>query len=225
MLRWLPAQLAALLLLAACGGQPAAAPTSSPEPRPSGSAAPTPTPSPTRVTRTPRPTPSPTRTPSDEPDPRWRFYSADKHLHSSPWFAGQHRVMIGYGCNASPWYDHDPRCPGRQGFHHGIDVAMPCGTPLYSAVRGVVLDPSAPGSPGAAYGVHPFRIHTGSVDVLIGHTRQVFVRPGERVRPGQRIALSSDSGAPDGCHLHFEVRRHGGGLSEAMDPAALLRLS
>ncbi len=133
--------------------------------------------------------------------------------------------MIGYGCNASPWYDHDPRCPGRQGFHHGIDVAMPCGTPLYSAVRGEVLDPSAPGAPGSAYGVHPFRIHAGSVDVLIGHTRQVFVRPGDRVHPGQRIALSSDSGAPDGCHLHFEVRRHGGGLGEAVDPARLLQLS
>ena len=220
MLRWLPV----LLLLAACGGQPAAEPRHTDEPTPSATAPPTQTATP-RPTRAPRPIAKPTVTPSDKPDPRWRFYSADKRWHSSPWFAGQHRVMIGYGCNASPWYDHDPRCPGRQGFHHGIDVAMPCGTPLYSAVRGEVLDPSAPGSPGAAYGVNPFRIHAGSVDVLIGHTRQVFVRPGDPVHPGQRIALSSDSGAPDGCHLHFEVRRHGGGLSEAMDPAPLLKLS
>ena len=117
--------------------------------------------------------------------------------------------MIGFGCNASPWYAHDARCPGREGFHHGIDVAMACGTPLTSDVSGVVLSPSAPGSPGPAYGVNPFRIHTGDVDVLIGHTRQVFVHPGQQVRPGQRIALSSDSGAPDGCHLHFEVRPHG----------------
>ena len=51
------------------------------------------------------------------------------------------------------------------------------------------------------------------------------MQPGDLVHPGQRIALSSDSGAPDGCHLHFEVRRHGGGLSEAMDPAPLLQLS
>ena len=50
--------------------------------------------------------------------------------------------MIGYGCTPAPYYDHDPRCPGAQGFHHGIDVAMPCGTPLFSAVGGVVLDPA-----------------------------------------------------------------------------------
>jgi len=133
--------------------------------------------------------------------------------------------MIGYGCNASPWYAHDPRCPGRHGFHHGIDVAMPCGTPLLSAVDGVVLSPSSPGAPGSAYGVHPFRIRTGDHDVLIGHTVRVFVRPGEHVHPGQRIALAGDSGAPDGCHLHFEVRRAGGGLSTATDPAPLLQLS
>ena len=131
--------------------------------------------------------------------------------------------MIGFGCTVAPYYDHDPRCPGRQGFHHGIDVAMPCGTPLTSDVAGVVLPASAPGAPGPAYGVHPFRIHTGDVDVLIGHTRTVYVSAGQRVRPGQRIARSSDSGAPDGCHLHFEVRRHGQGLDA--DPAGLLKLS
>ena len=53
----------------------------------------------------------------------------------------------------------------------------------------------------------------------------MFVQPGDHVRPGQRIALSSDSGAPDGCHLHFEVRRAGGGPLGAVDPARWLQLS
>ena len=118
------------------------------------------------------------------------------------------RVMIGYGCTPAPYYDHDPRCPGRQGFHHGIDVAMPCGTPLFSAVAASVLDPSSSGAPGAAYGERPFRIRTG-------HRRRAHRPrpPGLRATratgcaAGQRIALASDSGAPDGCHLHFEVRR------------------
>jgi murein DD-endopeptidase MepM/ murein hydrolase activator NlpD len=179
-----------------------------------------PAPTPPMSTHPAEPRPSP----SDRPDPRWRFYTDDHAWHTSPWFRGAHRVMIGFGCNASPWYSHDPRCPGRQGFHHGIDVAMPCGTPLLSAVDGVVLAPSAPGAPGPAYGVHPFRIRTGDHDVLIGHTVEVFVRPGQRIHKGQRIALAGDSGAPDGCHLHFEVRRAGGGLSTATDPAELLAL-
>jgi len=134
--------------------------------------------------------------------------------------------MIDYGCTSAPYYDPDPRCSGRRsGFHHGVDIAMPCGTPLFSAVDGVVLDPASSGAPGAAYGERPFRIRTGSVDVLVGHARRVFVEPGDRVRKGQRIALASDSGAPDGCHLHFEVRRQGGGVSAAVNPGDLLQLS
>ncbi|WP_157417104.1 M23 family metallopeptidase [Nocardioides sp. Iso805N] len=162
------------------------------------------------------------------PDPRWRFYTADRHWYSSPWFSGVHRIMIGFGCNGSPWYDHDPRCPGKQGFHHGIDVAMPCGTPIRAGLAGTVLSPSAPGTPGPAYGVHPLRLRIagpeGQHDVVIGHAREVFVRAGEHVRVGQRIALASDSGAPDGCHLHFEVRPPGGSYTSAVDPSAWLML-
>lgn len=132
--------------------------------------------------------------------------------------------MIGFGCTRAPYYDPDPACPGHEGSHHGIDVAMPCGTPLYAGAAGVVLSPASPGTPGAAYGINPFRIRVGARDVLIGHTRTVFVRPGDPVHVGERIALASDSGAPDGCHLHFEVRPHGGGFTTAVDPASLLRL-
>ncbi len=207
--------------LVACGAKTPESAPSAPD-RATGTTTPTlsPTPSPARTAK-----PTHRATPHDKPDPRWRFYTDDHAWHTSPWFAGSHRVMIGYGCNTAPWYAHDPRCPGREGFHHGIDVAMPCGTTLFSAVDGVVVDPSSAGSPGSAYGVHPFRIRTGDHDVLIGHTIHVFVRPGQRVHPGQRIALAGDSGAPDGCHLHFEVRRAGGGLDTATDPAGLLALS
>ena len=196
----------ALATLAGCGGTPSASPSTTSAPA-SGSTtpqAPT-TPAAPTTAATSSPTgPATQDSPAEaHPDPRWRFYTDDHAWHTSPWFAGEHQVMIGYGCNASPWYAHDPRCPGRQGFHHGVDVAMPCGTPLLSAVDGVVLSPSSPGAPGSAYGVHPFRIRTGDHDVLIGHTVRVFVRPGDRVHPGQRIALAGDSGAPDGCHLHF----------------------
>jgi murein DD-endopeptidase MepM/ murein hydrolase activator NlpD len=211
-----------LVVLSGCGGAPSAAPSTKPSTRAIATPSVTVTSTPVAPTTAPAVTPSPSEA---HPDPRWRFYTRDKAWHTSPWFAGAHRVMIGYGCNASPWYSHDPRCPGREGFHHGIDVAMPCGTVLRSAVDGVVLDPSAPGAPGTAYGVHPFRIRSGDHDILVGHTTTVFVHPGQRVRPGQRIALAGDSGAPDGCHLHFEVRRAGGGLSTATDPSELLDLS
>jgi len=224
------AAVLAACTLTGCGGAPAGPRDATVRAEPSPTAATTaPAPAPrTPPTRPPSP-PAATRSPASptprSPDPRWRFFTTDRAPHTSPWFEGRHRVMIGYGCTVAPWYSPDPRCPGQQGFHHGIDVAMPCGTPLRSAVSGRVVDPRSAGAPGPAYGVRPFRIRSAGFDVLIGHARRVFVHPGERVRAGQRIALASDSGAPDGCHLHFEVRRAAGGLDSAVDPSRWLRLS
>ena len=227
------------LLLAGCStpGGPApstvAATTSVPSSSPLPSTPPTSTPptSPTTTTRTPTTTtPTPTTTtpafPEDPVDPRWRFFTTDRTRYTSAWFAGAHRVMIGFGCTTAPYYAHDPRCPGKQGFHHGIDVVMPCGTPLTSAVDGVVAPASGPGKPDGAYGAYAFRIRvaTAGVDILIGHVHTVDVRPGQAVARGQRIALSADEGAPDGCHLHFEVRSAAGGLATARDPLPLLGL-
>ena len=45
------------------------------------------------------------------------------------------------------------------------------------------------------------------------------------MRRGRLVARAGDEGAPDGCHLHFEVRRAGGGLSTAVNPAPYLRLA
>jgi len=136
--------------------------------------------------------------------------------------------MIPFGCTTAPYYSADDRCEDGNGFHHGIDVALPCGTPLRAGVDGRVVDSDRPGAPGPAYGSKAFRIrveHDGrAVDVLIGHARKVLVRPGERVRPGQLIARTGDLGAPDGCHLHFEQRRSDGGVSTATDPSDLLGL-
>ena len=231
-----------VLLLAACttpgapapstGAATTSVPSSSPVPSaPPSTAPPTSTPpssaSPT-LSSTTNPTPTTTTPtyPEDPVDPRWRFFTTDRTRYTSAWFAGAHRVMIGFGCTIAPYYAHDPRCPGKQGFHHGIDVVMPCGTPLTSAVDGVVAPASGPGKPDAAYGAYAFRIRvaTAGVDILIGHVRTVDVRPGQAVARSQRIALSGDEGAPDGCHLHFEVRSAAGGLATARDPLPLLGL-
>jgi murein DD-endopeptidase MepM/ murein hydrolase activator NlpD len=159
------------------------------------------------------------------PDPRWRFYTHDHTRYTSPWFAGARRIMVPYGCTRAPYYAPDPRCSHGHGFHHGIDVAMPCGTPIYAGHRGRVLSASAPGRPGPAYGVHPVRIRSRGHDILIGHARRVYVKAGQRVRRGQLVARASDSGAPDGCHLHFEVRRPGRGYTGSVDPRAFLQLT
>jgi murein DD-endopeptidase MepM/ murein hydrolase activator NlpD len=163
-------------------------------------------------------------TPAQARDPRWHFYTNDKHHYTSPWYARAHRIMVPFGCTRAPYYDPDPRCPGQEGFHHGIDIAMPCGTKLYAGRRARVVDHS---SLGPAYGTNPVLLRNRRLgwDLVIGHTRKVFVRPGDTVHKGDLFALASDNGAPDGCHLHFEQRAVEGGLSTAVWPRALLALT
>jgi murein DD-endopeptidase MepM/ murein hydrolase activator NlpD len=155
-----------------------------------------------------------------------KFWVKDKHPYTSPWYRGEHRRMINFGCTRAPYYPDSPLCPPGQGFHHGVDVSMRCGNPLFAGLRGRVVHPAAAGGLGSAYGPHAFRIrnHTRGIDIVIGHTRRVFVEPGDRVRRGQRIALASDAAAPDGCHLHFEVRPSGGGYLDARSPERIFRL-
>ncbi|HWJ81046.1 MAG TPA: M23 family metallopeptidase [Nocardioides sp.] len=177
----------------------------------------------TAATATPAPTrPTRSTSPAEPVDPRWVFYTDDRRAWTSPWFGGAHRIMIPFGCTPAPYYDPDPTCPDGQGKHHGIDVAMPCGTPLTAGRPAEVLDHAALGS---AYGVDPVLLRVGGQDVVIGHTTRVFVAPGDHLAPGERFALAGDSGAPDGCHLHFEVRPAGADYTAAVDPRPLLGLT
>jgi murein DD-endopeptidase MepM/ murein hydrolase activator NlpD len=125
-------------------------------------------------------------------------------------------------CTPAPYYDPDPSCPDGQGFHHGNDVAIPCGTELYAGRRARVLTNDALGP---AYGENPVLLRVSGRDVVIGHTRRVFVRVGDRLVAGDRFALVGDSAASDGCHLHFEVRPAGAGYLDAVDPLPLLDLT
>lgn len=140
------------------------------------------------------------------------------HL-TSPWFQGTRFVGINYGCNPTPYYPPDRRCSNGQGFHHGVDISMPEGDPIYSNVSGFI----ASGSPGSAYGEKAFRLRTKKYDIVIGHASRTFVKAGDRVTPGQLLAYASDSGTPDGYHLHFEVRPVGRGYTSAVNPMGVLK--
>ena len=59
--------------------------------------------------------------------------------------------------------------------------------------------------------------------MVFGHTRKVFVEPGDH-HEGAEAAFASHAAAPDGCHLHFEKRALRGGLAGAVHPRRLLTL-
>jgi murein DD-endopeptidase MepM/ murein hydrolase activator NlpD len=155
-----------------------------------------------------------------------RFWVKDKHFYFSRWYAGKHRKMINFGCTRAPYYDPDPRCIKNRGYHHGLDVAMACGTRLYAGFRGRVVRPGSAGALGPAYGAHAFRLRNQRFDkdFVIGHVRRVYVDPGDVVRRRDLVARASDDAAPDGCHLHFEVRPKRGGYTTAVSPHPFIRL-
>jgi murein DD-endopeptidase MepM/ murein hydrolase activator NlpD len=61
--------------------------------------------------------------------------------------------------------------------------------------------------------------HGDGYETMYGHLSRVLVARGDRVRVGQVIALSGNSGRSTAPHLHFEVRRRG----RSVDPLSLVR--
>ena len=226
-----------LLVVTGCGApsEPISPPSTSSPAVSSLAPRPAPASTPTRAVR-PEPSPAPPAAPpptarsrTGPDDPRWRFFvDDDKARYRSLWFDGAQRVMIGYGCTRAPFYVPDSRCRGVDGFHHGVDVALPCRTTIRAGVAGRVLEPSRPGRPGPAYGSTAFRLRVTYRRSPLRHRHRArdpgAGRAGRSVRRGQVIALAGARGAPDGCHLHFEQRRPDTGVTGAKNPTRLLAL-
>jgi len=111
----------------------------------------------------------------------------------------------GYTVNArSPfgWRVHP--ITGRRKFHHGIDVALPVGTPLTAPADGVVVKKGN----GPSGGVTLILKHEDNRHTVYYHLQKPsHLLKGTRVERGELIAYSGNTGASTGPHLHFEVRR------------------
>lgn len=108
-------------------------------------------------------------------------------------------------------------CPRWGQMHYGLDMAAPLGTPIYSAVDGVVLEAGpASGFGNAVY----IQDEDGNVHIY-GHMRYYSVQAGQIVRAGDEIATIGNEGFSTGPHLHWEI--HQGGRDGApTDPQAWL---
>lgn len=100
--------------------------------------------------------------------------------------------------------------------HPGMDVAVPTGSYVRAARRGVVASAGRDSIYGRFVELH----HPEGISTVYGHNEWLFVAEGDTVERQEVIALSGNTGRSTAPHLHFEVRRGG----ETMDPAQLLRL-
>ncbi|HVO88453.1 MAG TPA: M23 family metallopeptidase [Casimicrobiaceae bacterium] len=94
---------------------------------------------------------------------------------------------------------------GQQSFHEGIDFPALSGTPIVAAASGKVV--FAEWHP--QYGKMVEIDHGNGLVSRYAHASQLFVKEGELVVRGQRIATVGSTGRSTGPHLHFEVRLNG----------------
>lgn len=109
-----------------------------------------------------------------------------------------------------PRYNAD----GTQRPHKGIDFAVPTGTNVYTTADGVVENVWFDNKCGKAVKIK----HSDEYQTLYCHLSQQLVNKGDTVTKGQLIALSGNTGASDGAHLHYGIKRNG----EYVNPRAFI---
>jgi murein DD-endopeptidase MepM/ murein hydrolase activator NlpD len=128
--------------------------------------------------------------------------------HGTPLSVGF--VGSGYGMRNDPF-------TGQMSMHTGEDFAAPVGTPIFAAAGGVVVSAELHPDFGNMVEVD----HGKGLSTMYAHTSRMFVKIGDFVRKGQKIAEVGTTGRSTGPHLHFEVHVNGAPQNPAKYLAAL----
>ena len=90
-------------------------------------------------------------------------------------------------------------------YHSGVDIAVTTGTPIRAGGNGVVLESGDNGS----YGLNLLVDYGNGTAARYAHCSSLLVSAGQLVNMGDIIALSGNTGASTGPHLHMEVIKDG----------------
>jgi len=89
-------------------------------------------------------------------------------------------------------------------FHKGLDIAVPFGSDVKSAAQGTVIFAGQKGG----YGNCIIVSHGNGLATLYGHLSEVLVTANQKIKVGEVIAKSGNSGRSTGPHLHYEVHKN-----------------
>jgi murein DD-endopeptidase MepM/ murein hydrolase activator NlpD len=103
-----------------------------------------------------------------------------------------------FGRRVSPW------ARGSE-FHGGIDIGAAVGTQVSSPAPGTVV--FAGRHP--EYGITLILDHGNDTKSLYGHLSKLHVAADQKVRRGDVIALTGNTGRSSGPHLHYEIQVRG----------------
>jgi murein DD-endopeptidase MepM/ murein hydrolase activator NlpD len=126
----------------------------------------------------------------------------------------------GYTINArSPYGPRVHPIKGKRTFHHGVDVALPVGTPLTAPADGVVVKKGN----GPSGGVTLILKHEDNRHTVYYHLQKPsHLAKGATVKRGDLIAYSGNTGASTGPHLHWELRKSAR-WGDTVDPVPYLQ--
>lgn len=91
---------------------------------------------------------------------------------------------------------------GRPVMHNGLDIAASPGAPIIAPADGVVSFAGYDSGYGKLVSID----HGYGVITRFGHTSQLYVEVGQKVKLGDIIAAVGNTGRSTGPHLHYEVR-------------------
>lgn len=89
-------------------------------------------------------------------------------------------------------------------FHKGLDIAVAYGSDVRAAAAGTVIFSGQKGG----YGNCVIVSHGNGLATLYGHLSQLVSKVNDKVKVGQVIAKSGNSGRSTGPHLHYEVHKN-----------------
>ncbi|MPS73900.1 MAG: M23 family metallopeptidase [Chryseobacterium sp.] len=89
-------------------------------------------------------------------------------------------------------------------FHKGLDVAVAYGSAVKCAASGKVIFAGMKGG----YGNCVIIEHGNGLATLYGHLSEILVEANDRVKVGQIIAKSGNTGRSTGPHLHYEIHKN-----------------
>jgi murein DD-endopeptidase MepM/ murein hydrolase activator NlpD len=104
------------------------------------------------------------------------------------------KITTAYGKKGKMW---------SKGYHTGVDFAVPQGTDILAVADGKIEAANW----GKSYGIQLVQKVEGGW-VIYAHLSKALVKAGDKVKKGQHIAESGNTGNSTGAHLHFEMRNN-----------------
>ncbi len=108
---------------------------------------------------------------------------------------------INGGRLSSPFGKRTAPVAGASTYHKAVDWAIPTGTSVVASCGGTV----ARAGWGSGYGYVVYINHEDGRQTRYAHLSKILVKVGQKVKQGERIALSGSTGVSSGPHIHFEI--------------------